>query len=566
MMEGLPEFARLLERMGPPGHILAHITPVEAALLKRRGGAGTRHRPTGLLHFDDASDGDSGDGDTDATSGEPSLETGEMPEQVAGLPAKAATAALGLGAFLANWIGTKVLDTGWDNREAIYDAVKNGWDALGKAFDSTFTIDPNRNDSLTQGGDHARGGLVAAARRLACHPRSPAYGSGGIGFAATAAGRRCLDGIARDVARLAPARGLLEAARAGRKGFDAGGQVEGGGVSASAGEHSNQEGPSAEAGDDDASGGGLGGFAGSPEIGGSKGRISQAMAMEQAGSFGNFGSRVGINPATGEFGLQGTVNPAGLAAGILGSFIGGPIAGAIAGYGARAATQGPAGMYGSGWVDVGGLQSVNGSYASGRDPTGGANGADNAGSYDPSAGGAQSPLGATGTTPASVPSLRYDPLSSDPAIYGFGPEHLYFVPRAEGGIVGYDGQGHRGARIGGLVDDPSPGRADLVKTSVPANSYIIPADIVSGLGEGNTDAGAKRLKAMLAKVPSARPQVPTKMVPVRLSGGEYHVPPEMVAGIGGGSTERGARELELLVHVVRDHVARHARMTPPPKR
>jgi len=43
--------------------VLAHITPAEAALLKKRGGAGTRNPVTGLLEFDDGGGGDSGGGD-----------------------------------------------------------------------------------------------------------------------------------------------------------------------------------------------------------------------------------------------------------------------------------------------------------------------------------------------------------------------------------------------------------------------------------------------------------------------------------------------------------------------
>jgi hypothetical protein len=145
-----------------------------------------------------------------------------------------------------------------------------------------------------------------------------------------------------------------------------------------------------------------------------------------------------------------------------------------------------------------------------------------------------------------------------------------------GGGGGYDANGglihgHMQARSrsrdpGKLVDDPSPGRADRIATRVPANSYIVPADVVSGLGQGNTDAGARRLRRMLMKVPPFRSAAPTKPVPVRLSGGEYHVPPAIVAGLGGGSVARGALVLEHLVHTVRDRVSRHMRTAPPPKR
>lgn len=61
--------ARHLERMGRKGDtILAHINPKEAALLKRRGGAGTRNPKTGLLEFYDA-EGSSPDGSSNTTDG-----------------------------------------------------------------------------------------------------------------------------------------------------------------------------------------------------------------------------------------------------------------------------------------------------------------------------------------------------------------------------------------------------------------------------------------------------------------------------------------------------------------
>ena len=37
--------------------VLAHISPMEAMLLKARGGSGRRDPKTGLLHFDDGGDG-----------------------------------------------------------------------------------------------------------------------------------------------------------------------------------------------------------------------------------------------------------------------------------------------------------------------------------------------------------------------------------------------------------------------------------------------------------------------------------------------------------------------------
>ena len=53
---------------------------------------------------------------------------------------------------------------------------------------------------------------------------------------------------------------------------------------------------------------------------------------------------------------------------------------------------------------------------------------------------------------------------------------------------------------GGIVSTGS-GRADNVPMHVPSGAYVIPADIVSHLGEGNSMSGLKILKQMFAPQP-----------------------------------------------------------------
>lgn len=45
----------------------------------------------------------------------------------------------------------------------------------------------------------------------------------------------------------------------------------------------------------------------------------------------------------------------------------------------------------------------------------------------------------------------------------------------------------------GLIPGSAGGRADTIKMKVPHGSYVVPADVVSGLGGGNTISGAKAL-------------------------------------------------------------------------
>lgn len=50
----------------------------------------------------------------------------------------------------------------------------------------------------------------------------------------------------------------------------------------------------------------------------------------------------------------------------------------------------------------------------------------------------------------------------------------------------------------GLLEGDSPGRTDRLPQSTTADSFVIPADVVSSLGQGNTASGAKILSDMLA--------------------------------------------------------------------
>ena len=93
---------------------------------------------------------------------------------------------------------------------------------------------------------------------------------------------------------------------------------------------------------------------------------------------------------------------------------------------------------------------------------------------------------------------------------------------AEGGLASLSGKGYY---LGGSTD----GMADLIPATIdgtqPAalsdGEFVIPADVVSHLGNGNSDAGAKQLYSMMDRVRTERtgttkqgPEIdPTKMMP-----------------------------------------------------
>jgi hypothetical protein len=64
--------------------------------------------------------------------------------------------------------------------------------------------------------------------------------------------------------------------------------------------------------------------------------------------------------------------------------------------------------------------------------------------------------------------------------------------RADGGGI----PDHPLSPVIGAINTPTPGRADAHPTHVPPGSYVMPADVVSAIGEGNTAAGQQMLAKM----------------------------------------------------------------------
>jgi hypothetical protein len=91
--------------------------------------------------------------------------------------------------------------------------------------------------------------------------------------------------------------------------------------------------------------------------------------------------------------------------------------------------------------------------------------------------------------------------------------------RAQGGAVKHVG----------ALDGATPGRADALNTQVPDGCYIIPADVVSALGDGNTAAGFEHLARMF---PTQKADGGVT-VPCQLSDGEFMVFPADVEKYGG---------------------------------
>ena len=118
---------------------------------------------------------------------------------------------------------------------------------------------------------------------------------------------------------------------------------------------------------------------------------------------------------------------------------------------------------------------------------------------------AQDVAAATGTNAADV-QAAYD------AALGTGNTDYSYMQAAEGGYLKYAGGGEIGMAKGRYLQGATDGMADELPAQIGQNQpaalshgeFVIPADVVSHMGNGNSDAGAKKLYQMMDKIRMAR--------------------------------------------------------------
>jgi hypothetical protein len=138
----------------------------------------------------------------------------------------------------------------------------------------------------------------------------------------------------------------------------------------------------------------------------------------------------------------------------------------------------------------------------------------------------------------------------------------------------------------GPIHSPVAGRTDHLPMHVHSGSYVIPADIISAMGEGNTMAGFKSARRIFTGTPygqkggeygqSSTPynaQLPHKAgggtsegVPIVAAGGEYVIHPQDVIRIGNGDLEEGHRILDAFVKKMRKKTIKTLQKLPGPKK
>lgn len=133
----------------------------------------------------------------------------------------------------------------------------------------------------------------------------------------------------------------------------------------------------------------------------------------------------------------------------------------------------------------------------------------------------------------------------------------------------------------GPIHSGVAGRTDHLPINVPSGSYVLPADLVSGMGEGNTIAGFKHLRRMFGGNPYNGSAAPynqtggpygmarggkTDGVPIVAAGGEYVLDPDQVREAGGGDMDMGHKVLDEFVVRMRKELVKTLKKLPGPQK
>lgn len=146
----------------------------------------------------------------------------------------------------------------------------------------------------------------------------------------------------------------------------------------------------------------------------------------------------------------------------------------------------------------------------------------------------------------------------------------------------------------GPIHSPVAGRTDHLPMNVPSGSYVIPADIIGAMGEGNTMAGFKIAKRMFSSKPymehgampyeagatSYKPSYVSSAAPygsklatggsapveIVAAGGEYVIDPDDVTRLGEGDIDHGHEILDHFVTGYRKKTIDTLKKLPGPKR
>jgi hypothetical protein len=152
---------------------------------------------------------------------------------------------------------------------------------------------------------------------------------------------------------------------------------------------------------------------------------------------------------------------------------------------------------------------------------------------------------------------EYDPVSQT-------YKKVVQAPTGAVAPVGIDGSG----RTGDSSSDNQPMSQQtidfldgLAAGGMSKGGFVVPADVVSALGNGSTDAGLRKLQSKLGKIKPIKgagdglsDSIPTSIdgkQPARVADGEAYIDPSTVAKIGSGDMKKGAKKLYAMMDKIR---------------
>jgi hypothetical protein len=166
----------------------------------------------------------------------------------------------------------------------------------------------------------------------------------------------------------------------------------------------------------------------------------------------------------------------------------------------------------------------------------------------------------------------FDEFDSDPSISGDttdggkGDAGMSGSTAGFGGVSDTDAGGFGAAQGGRIASYGGGGITNIPKFQaggdMESDAFVVPADVVSALGNGSTKAGLERLNEYLGialpiegEGDGLSDDIPATIEgdqPARVADGEAYVPPEIVAQLGGGDPERGAAMLYTMMDKIRE--------------
>lgn len=183
-----------------------------------------------------------------------------------------------------------------------------------------------------------------------------------------------------------------------------------------------------------------------------------------------------------------------------------------------------------------------------------------------------------------MPSIKKDKGTSSSLQTAYRVQRKHMASGGSASPPFYVRSEAHGLEHSGMIHSPIAGRTDRLPMGVKPGAYVVPADVISGIGQGNSMSGANALSQLFKMGPGGlhlskigAGSAPRKFadggspegdapVDIVAAGGEFVVPPSVVEELGGGDIKRGHELLDAMVLHIRKKTIKTLRKLPKPKK